>query len=264
MDEEKVFKALADANRRLLLDLLFQRDGQTLSELEAHLPMTRFGAMKHLQILEDAGLLTTRRVGREKYHYLNPVPIHSVYERWVSKYAQPWATTLSVLKQALEEPTVTDAEITSQVQKPVHVFHTFIRTTPEKLWQALTTGEITKLYYFATRIDATWQAGAPYTYQYEGGQPMISGDILELDPPHRLVMTFYPEWRINDQTDRNAMGSRVTWEIEPQGTVCRLTLTHDEPRSAAAINAGMLEGWAQILSGLKTYLETGEPLILRQ
>jgi DNA-binding transcriptional ArsR family regulator len=101
MDE--VFKALADPTRRQLLDELFARDGQTLSELERRLPMSRFGVMKHLKVLEGAGLLTTRRRGREKLHFLNPVPIRQVYERWVGKYAEPWASALTELKREIEE-----------------------------------------------------------------------------------------------------------------------------------------------------------------
>ncbi len=129
-DHNEVFRALADPSRRTLLDLLFAQDGQTLTALHAHLPtMTRFGCMKHLQVLEEAGLLTTRKVGREKHHYLNPVPLQLVYERWVSKYAQPWTRTLTGLKRTLEESQMTDT--------PAHVFEIFIRTTPERLWHAL-------------------------------------------------------------------------------------------------------------------------------
>jgi DNA-binding transcriptional ArsR family regulator len=101
MDE--VFRALADPTRRSLLDELFKQDGQTLSALEARLPMSRFGVMKHLKVLEEAGLVTTRRRGREKLHFLNPVPIRLVYDRWVSKYAEPWASALSELKQEIEQ-----------------------------------------------------------------------------------------------------------------------------------------------------------------
>jgi DNA-binding transcriptional ArsR family regulator len=101
MDE--VFKALADPTRRRLLDELFEEDGQSLSALEARLPMSRFGVMKHLKVLEEAGLVTTRRRGREKLHFLNPVPIQLIQDRWVSKYAQPWASALTGLKAELEE-----------------------------------------------------------------------------------------------------------------------------------------------------------------
>ena len=101
MDE--VFKALADPTRRSLLDELFAADGQTLSALEQRLPMTRFGVMKHLRVLEDAGLVVTRRRGREKLHFLNPVPIRLIHDRWVSKYAEPWASALTGLKRDLEK-----------------------------------------------------------------------------------------------------------------------------------------------------------------
>ena len=102
---DAVFRALADPTRRSLLDELFKADGQTLSALESRLPMTRFGVMKHLKVLEEAGLVVTRRRGREKLHFLNPVPIRLVYERWVSKYAEPMAATLTGLKRELEEAT---------------------------------------------------------------------------------------------------------------------------------------------------------------
>jgi DNA-binding transcriptional ArsR family regulator len=100
---DSVFKALADPTRRSLLDALYEEDGQTLKALEQRLPMTRIGVMKHLRVLEEAGLVTTRRRGREKLHFLNPVPIRLVHDRWVSKYAEPWAAALTGLRQQLEE-----------------------------------------------------------------------------------------------------------------------------------------------------------------
>src|SRR4029453_7927 len=122
-----VFKALADPTRRQLLDELFERDGQTLSELEARLPMTRFGVMKHPNVLGEAHLVTNRRQGREKLHFLNPVPIRLVHDRWVSKYAEPWAATLTGLKRELEDRTMEK------------VFEIYIKRTPEQLWEAVTT-----------------------------------------------------------------------------------------------------------------------------
>ncbi len=98
-----VFRALADPTRRDLLDALFEQDGQTLTSLEERVPMTRFGVMKHLRVLEEAGLVVTRRRGREKHHFLNPVPIRLIHDRWVSKYAEPWAAGLSELKTDLED-----------------------------------------------------------------------------------------------------------------------------------------------------------------
>src|SRR5438270_2330171 len=119
---DEVFKALADPSRRLLLDSLFVEDGQTLGELAARLPgMTRFGAMKHLRVLESAGLVTTRKVGREKLHYLNPVPVRLIHDRWINKYAEPWAGALADLKTNLERPT----------DRPRHVFQVYVRGRPE-------------------------------------------------------------------------------------------------------------------------------------
>ena len=104
-DDDRVFKALADPTRRFLLDLLFERDGRTLTELESGLEMTRFGVMKHLKVLEEAGLVTTRRRGREKLHFLNPVPIRLVHDRWVSKYTERQVSALADLKRQLEDET---------------------------------------------------------------------------------------------------------------------------------------------------------------
>ena len=107
MDE--VFRALASPSRRKLLDELYRDDGQTLAELTGRLPMSRYGVMKHLAVLEEAGLVVTRRRGREKLHFLNPVPIRLVHDRWVSKYAEPWASALTEMKRELEEETHAEA-----------------------------------------------------------------------------------------------------------------------------------------------------------
>src|SRR5438046_8366870 len=134
---DTVFRALADPTRRSLLDELFREDGQTLSALELHFSMTRFGVMKHLKQLEEAGLVVTRRQGREKLHFLNPVPIRLVHDRWVSKYAGPWAAALSDLKQEMER----DME---------KVFEIYIKTTPERLWEAITDPAIRATYNFGS------------------------------------------------------------------------------------------------------------------
>jgi len=247
---EPVFKALADPNRRLLLDRLHERDGQTLLELQGYLPMTRFGAMKHLKLLEEAGLISTKKVGREKFHFLNPVPIQQVYDRWVSKYARPWAKAVVGLKYALEESQM--AETTS------HVFNVFIRTTPERLWQALTDGSFTKLYFFGTSVASSWKPGAQVAYMTPDGGTMLEGEVLESDPPRKLVTTFVPRYDANPSPNK----SKVTYEIEQVGTACKLVLTHDDLIVGSDEVQGTFIGWSQILSGLKTYLETGEPLEL--
>src|SRR6202045_366603 len=145
-----VFKALADPTRRELLDELFKEDGQTLSALEQRLPMTRFGVMKHLKVLEAAGLVVTKRRGREKLHFLNAVPIRLVHDRWVSKYAEPWAATLSELKHQLEDRTMEK------------VFEIYIKTTPERLWQAITDTELRQKYNFGVGVASEWTPGSAY------------------------------------------------------------------------------------------------------
>jgi uncharacterized protein YndB with AHSA1/START domain len=257
---DAVFKALADPSRRLLLDLLYQRDGQTLTELQAHLPMTRFGCMKHLRTLEEAGLVTSRKVGRERLHYLNVVPLRLIQERWVSKYAEPWASALVGLKAALEDKRM-DREMdrTDQgvEQKPSKVYEILIRTTPERLWQALTDGEITRLYRFNSRVESTWEPGAAYRFRDPQRGVLIEGEVLEADRPRRLVTTFRP---LFDPARAAQPPSLVTWEIEPIGPACKLTLIHAgfDPDTFDGLNAG----WVRILSGLKTLLETGEPLVV--
>jgi uncharacterized protein YndB with AHSA1/START domain len=240
---DDVFRALADPTRRGLLDELFKEDGQTLSALERRLPMTRFGVMKHLRVLEEAGLVVTRRRGREKLHFLNPVPIRLVHDRWVSKYAEPWAATLSGLKHKLEDRTMEK------------VFEIYIKTTPERLWEAITDGEQRAKYNFGVGVESDWTAGSAYQARHPAGVDIAAGENLEVNPPHRLVQSFNALW----SDDVKAEGtSRVTWEIKPVGDSCRLTVTHDQLREGA--NGEVYGGWPQILSGLKTLLETGESL----
>jgi uncharacterized protein YndB with AHSA1/START domain/biotin operon repressor len=241
---DPVFKALADPTRRSLLDELFRRDGQTLSELAERFDMTRFGVMKHLRQLEEAGLVVTRRRGREKLHFLNPVPIRLVHDRWVSKYAEPWAATLSDLKRNLEEGTMEK------------VFEIYIKTTPERLWEAITNPEMRKKYTFGMVVKSDWRPGS----RYEGGSPkapglLLEGENLEVDPPRRLVQSFRALWGEDVKKEGT---SRVTWAIEPIGDSCRLTVTHDQLREGA--NDQLYGGWPMILSGLKTLLETGQLL----
>ncbi len=241
MDE--VFRALADPTRRDLLDRLFIQDGQTLLELTASYSMSRFGVMKHLQVLEEAGLVVTRRRGREKLHFLNPVPIRLVHDRWVSKYAEPWAGALSEMKQRLENP----------VEK---IFEIYIRTTPEHLWQAITDRDTRAKFQFGCQITSDWAPGSRYELSSPKADHLISeGENLIVEPPKRLVQSFVALWDDNAKAEGT---SRVTWEIEPVGDSCRLTVTHDQLRDGA--EEAIYGGWPMILSGLKTWIETGEVL----
>src|SRR6202789_1928185 len=153
---DDVFRALADPTRRSLLDELFRQDGQTLGMLEERFAMTRFGVMKNLAILEEAGVVVTRRRGRQKFHFLNPVPIRLVHDRWVSKYAEPWVAGLSDIKQRLE----------TEMEK---VYEIYIRTTPERLWEAITDPEIRSKYNFGAGVTSDWTVGSSLDMRVEKG-----------------------------------------------------------------------------------------------
>ena len=240
---DDVFRALADPTRRSLLDELYREDGQTQRSLEERFPMTRFGVMKHLKQLEEAGLVVTRRRGREKLHFLNPVPIRLVHDRWVSKYAEPWAAALSGLKTRLERP----------MEK---VFEIYIRTTPERLWEAITDPDIRAKYNFGAGVRSDWTPGSRIEMDApKAGGLLGDGEVLQSDPPRRLVHTMRALW--SDEVKSEGF-SRVSWDIEPVGDSCRLTVTHDQLRAGA--NPELYGGWPMILSGLKTWLETGETL----
>jgi DNA-binding transcriptional ArsR family regulator len=230
-----VFKALADPTRRDLLDELFREDGQTLGMLGERFSMSRFGVMKHLKQLEEAGLVVTRRRGREKLHFLNPVPIR--------KYSEPWVAGLSEIKERLERP----------MEK---VYEIFIKTTPERLWEAIVDPEIRAKYNFGAAVNSDWKVGSPISVDVARHDVHLGeGEVLEVDPPRRLVHTMVALW---DDDVRAEGFSRVTWEIEQVGDSCHLTLTHDQLREGA--NAQIFGGWPMVLSGLKTWLETGELL----
>jgi uncharacterized protein YndB with AHSA1/START domain/DNA-binding transcriptional ArsR family regulator len=241
------FRALSDPSRRLLLDRLFERDGQTLGELCGYLPeMTRFGVMRHLGVLEEAGLLSTRKVGREKRHYLNPVPIRLIHDRWISKYAEPVLGALSALKQHMERPMTT----------PDHVYSVYVKASPERLWQAITDGTETQQYYYGTKVGSDWKPGSRIVYEYPDGTVAADGKVLEIEAPRRLAMTFHARWDPEIEAEGPV---RQTWEIESAGPdASKLTVLTSGmgPKTAKEFAGGMV----YIVSGLKTFVETGAPI----
>ena len=260
MDE--VFRALADPSRRRLLDSLNERSGQTLRELCAGLDMARQSVSKHLAILEEANLVTTVWHGREKLHYLNAEPINAIADRWISQYDQPRVRALADLKKALEE---------NPMDKPSVVYVTYISTTPERLWQALTEPAFTERYW-ATTFVTDWAQGSAMTWINHGVKISDPGQVvLESDPFRRLSYTwcsFTPElaqhFGMDDALQAKLASeprSKVTFEIEPKGQgVVKLTVIHDgfEPGSMHAEMVSV--GWPDVISSLKTLLETGAPL----
>lgn len=251
--ENEIFKALADPSRRTLLDLLHASDGRTLNDLCAPLNMSRFGVMKHLNILEEAGLITTRKVGREKLHYLNAVPIRHIYDRWVSKYAEPWVIGLTSLKNELERET--NMEI-----KPRHVNRIAIKATPEQVWQALTDPSKTSKFWFNCAIRSTWEIESPFEL-WNGEEKKVEGIILDIDPPKKLVMS----WRFFSIPGiESDSPSRITWEIDSSVEfpgVTLVTVVHDEIEQAEKTAKILQNGLPIVLSGMKTFLETGSSLV---
>ena len=241
------FRALGDRSRRLLLDRLRERDGQTLGELCRWLPeMTRFGVMRHLGVLEEAGLVSTRRVGREKRHYLNPVPIRLIHDRWISKYAEPVVGTLSALKSRLEGRTMA-------ISAPDHVYSVYVKADPERIWRAITDGVETEQYYYGTRVGSDWSPGSRIVYEYPDGRVAADGEVLEIDRPRRLAMTFHARWDPEVEAEGPV---RMTWEIEPSGDgSSKVTVVSSGlgPKTREEFSGGIV----YIVSGLKTWLETG-------
>jgi uncharacterized protein YndB with AHSA1/START domain len=163
----------------------------------------------------------------------------------MAPYAKPLARFALNLKNALEsEPPMAD--------KPDFVVSTYIRTTPDRLWEALTDPEMTKQYYYGGQVQAELRVGGKFSYLDPTGNINLRGEVLEVDPPRRLVTTFNAAW-----AEPGAETTRVMYEIEPMGEVCKFTLTHFDYEKA---RAGIESGWPIIISGLKTWLETGKPL----
>ncbi len=254
-----VFKALADPSRRHLLDRLNARNGQSLRELSEELDMARQSVSKHLAILEAANLVTTIRQGREKFHFLNAAPINEIAERWINRYDRERVRILSDLKRALEE---------TPMEKPQFVYTTYIRTTPERLWQALTEPTFTSRWW-QTTFDTDWAAGSPMIWDNHG---IVIADpeqiVLESDPFRRLAYTwhtFTPE--LKDRLGEDVLAklsaerrSRVAFDIEPVGETVKLTVVHDDFEPGSTAVTMVTNGWPVFLSSLKTLLETGEAL----
>jgi uncharacterized protein YndB with AHSA1/START domain/DNA-binding transcriptional ArsR family regulator len=259
MDE--VFRALADPSRRLLLDSLNERTGQTLRELCSRLEMARQSVSKHLDVLEAANLITTVRRGREKHHYLNAAPINEIAERWITRYERARVHALADLKKALED---------APMDRPSFVYTTYIRTTPERLWQALTEPAFTERYWSIT-FESEWKPGSTMTWHTRG---ITIADpeqvVIESEPYRRLSYTWQavtPEWAAavgltDDARDRLAAEprSKVTFEIEPLGEQVKLTVIHDDLDPDGTMRLLISEGWPRVLANLKTLLETGDTL----
>jgi len=260
-DLDDVFRALADPTRRALLDSLRDRKGQTLRELCAGTDMARQSVSKHLAVLEAAGLVTSVRRGREKLHYVNAAPVNEIAERWINRYDQARVEVLADLKRAVED---------TPMAKPAFVYTTYIRTSPERLWQALTDPAFTQRYW-RTSLLSDWQVGSTVTWENRGIRIEDPEQVvLEADPFTRLSYTWHtmtPELADAVGLDADVARavaseprSKVTFELQPQGDVTRLTVVHDGFEEGSRMVELVSGGWPQVLSDLKTLLETGHTL----
>lgn len=260
---DAVFKALADANRRRLLDRLNADNGLSLRELSEGLGMSRQAVSKHLAVLEAASLVSTVKHGREKLHYLNPVPIHDIADRWIGRYDRGRMTALAHLRQVLEGP---------PMSKPEFVYVTYIQTTAEKLYRALTDPEFIKVYMGGTGPKSDWKVGSPVLWKSmpDGEYEDMDQKVLEAVPGKRLSYTWHtlqPMHRDlfdSDEAFAEAVKerSKVTFDIEPAEIPMmgmKLTITHDGfDTPDSKMLEGTSGGWIMILSAMKTFLEGGK------
>jgi len=246
-DEDLVFKALADPTRRMLLDQLRDRDGQTLGELCGHVAMARQSTTQHLDILEAANLISTVRQGRQKVHYLNPVPLWAIQERWIDRFARPRLRALTAIKRQAEEEPMTEP--------PTYVYVTYIESSPERVWDALTSAGLTAQYWGHSNV-SDWRVGSAWEHRRIDGSEIadVVGTVLESIPPRRLVVTFDAPGGTSP-----AGPSKVTFDIEPYHEIVRLTVTHEDLPDTDALEA-ISAGWPAVCANLKSLLETGHVL----
>jgi uncharacterized protein YndB with AHSA1/START domain/DNA-binding transcriptional ArsR family regulator len=241
-----VFKALADPTRRLLLDRLRDRNGQTLRELCEHLAMARQSVTQHLDLLVAANLVAVVRRGRERLHYLNPAPIHEIEERWISGFDLPRLRALSSIKHRAEE--------NAMASVPTYVYVTYIHATAEQVWRALTDADLTARFWGHANI-SDWQQGSTWEHRRvdDSGVNDGAGKVLVAEPPTRLSITFEgPDGGEQDP-------SVVTFLVEPHQDIVRLTVTHERLGDMDAYNS-ISSGWPAVVSNLKSLLETGDVL----
>lgn len=271
-----VFRALADPSRRQLLDLLRERDGRSLGELTATLTMARQSVAQHLAVLEGAHLVSTVRHGRQKLHFLNPVPLHDVGARWLRAFDRPRLVALDRIRQRAEELTMTDQPVEAaepvdpaepvgtaqpvdpaeRAGRPTFRYATYIRASADQVWRALTDADLTAAYWGHSNV-SDWRVGSGWEHRRTDGSGIadVRGAVVASEPAARLSITFDAAGVDPDPAD----SSLVTFEIEPFHEIVRLTVTHERISTREGLEEAAA-GWSSVLSNLKTLLETGEVL----
>lgn len=249
--DDDVFKALADPTRRALLDTLRERHGMTLGDLCEGVAMSRQAVTQHLDLLVMAGLVVVERRGRQRWHYLNAVPIHQIAQRWLRRFDDVHLRALDTITRTAQEHPMTDTG-----PLPDYTYVTYIDARPQQVWDALTDPEVTAIYWHGMANRSDWRPGSTWRHERtaEAGAFDIWGQVLEADPPRLLRFTFQPASQPLDQ-----QGSVVTYRIEPQGEAVRLTVTQTGLPDRGMLE-GISQGWPAVLSSLKSYLEHGAPL----
>jgi uncharacterized protein YndB with AHSA1/START domain/DNA-binding transcriptional ArsR family regulator len=244
--EDQLFRALSSRARRQLLDRLHERNGLTLSQLCGGLAMTRQSATQHLDVLSAANLVTAVRRGRERLHFLNPVPIDELHSRWIHKFERSTLDSLRELKRRAQEEPMHDV--------PTYVYVTYIDSTPERVWHALTDEELSAAYWGHSNV-SDWQRGSQWEHLRTDGSGIadVVGTVLESDPPLRLVLTFDSPREVGAA---DADPSTVTFDLEPYRDIVRVTVTHAKLRTQRDFDA-ISTGWPAVLANLKSLLETG-------
>lgn len=250
-DIDVVFKALADPTRRLLLDRLRKRNGQTLGELCEHLEMARQSATQHLDVLGRANLVVVVRRGRERLHYLNPTPIHEIDQRWIAGFDTPRLDALAAIKTQAEKEAMTD----SPTPVPTYVYVTYIHASADQVWRALTDADLTAQYWGHANV-SDWQPGSAWEHQRLDGsnQADVVGRVIQSEPPTRLAITFE-----SPDDEPSATPPVVTFLIETHHDIIRLTVTHERLADDTAYRE-ISQGWPAVLANLKSLLETGDVL----
>ena len=239
---DNIFNALGDKSRRHLLDVLYQKNGQSLTELTATLKMSRQAVTKHLGILEEANLVVPVWKGREKLHYLNPVPLRLIYLRWISKFDETRIESIFEMKN--------NNEAIQEVNMKGFMYQIVIASSAEKVWESLTKPEFTQKFWFGRRVESDWNLGSAVSIVTPEGVIEAKGEVLEFQINKRLSYS----WLSAKETIEDI--STVVFELQEMGELTKLTILHDIDADKANFQQAAA-GWTFILCGLKTFLETG-------